>query len=443
MSSSPARLRVEFVPSRGRTVWSFKNTYGPVVGLGARIENFRGVDAQGREVEVRKLAPGEFTTNQISHRVSYEVSLEAPARSADLAHVSWLNGERGLLMLADLVPATGTKGETHSEIQLKLPDGWLVASSAPLQAGVYLVEDLDKAVFLVSPSIKHKRMQADGIQLAVVTTGSWPFHEKEVAKIAAKMVREYFRLTGYKLRGTSTLLLLPYFSGSYSWSAETRGDTIVLLLDQRGERRQMLARLGVILTHEVFHLWVPNALRLSGDYDWFFEGFTVYQALRTAKKVGLIDFAEYLRTLARAYESYRGSLENNHISLIEMSRRRWSSPRSIYSKGMLVAFLYHLQILAASNAKTTGEAIYRDLFQGRFSEDRDGNEVIISLLNSGPGMEAFSNRFVAGADDLNMKMLLEPFGIEVQQTSQETRFLVAPSLDASQRKVLRTLGYRD
>jgi hypothetical protein len=41
-------------------------------------------------------------------------------------------------------------------------------------------------------------------------------------------------------------------------------------------------QLEIIFTHEVLHLWVPNALRLHGDYDWFFEGFTLYTALLTA-----------------------------------------------------------------------------------------------------------------------------------------------------------------
>ena len=43
---------------------------------------------------------------------------------------------------------------------------------------------------------------------------------------------------------------------------------------------------------------MPNSLKLEGDYDWFFEGFTLYMALRTALELKVIDFKGFLKTLA-------------------------------------------------------------------------------------------------------------------------------------------------
>ena len=48
---------------------------------------------------------------------------------------------------------------------------------------------------------------------------------------------------------------------------------------------------------------MPNSLKLEGDYDWFFEGFTLYTALRTALELAVIDFKEMLNTLGRVYDS--------------------------------------------------------------------------------------------------------------------------------------------
>ena len=42
----------------------------------------------------------------------------------------------------------------------------------------------------------------------------------------------------------------------------------------------------------------------TGDYDWFFEGFTLYIALQTALKLKLIRFQGVLNTLERVYNSY-------------------------------------------------------------------------------------------------------------------------------------------
>ena len=64
----------------------------------------------------------------------------------------------------------------------------------------------------------------------------------------------------------------------------------MLLMGTGGSRKQRLNRLGILLSHELFHLWVPNSLSLDGDYDWFFEGFTLYLALLTDVRLGLISF---------------------------------------------------------------------------------------------------------------------------------------------------------
>ena len=106
-----------------------------------------------------------------------------------------------------------------------------------------------------------------------------------------------------------------------------------------------MAKLGIVLSHELFHLWVPNSLSLKGDYDWFFEGFTLYQALRTDLRLGLISFDDYLATIAKVYDSYRSSVDADRISLIEASERRWTTSSSlVYEKGMLVAFIYDLML---------------------------------------------------------------------------------------------------
>ena len=87
------------------------------------------------------------------------------------------------------------------------------------------------------------------------------------------------------------------------------------------------------MSHELFHLWVPNSLQLAGDYDWFFEGFTLYQALRTDLRLGLISFNDYLETIARVYDSYLAASDRDALSLIEASERRWTTSSSlVYEK---------------------------------------------------------------------------------------------------------------
>jgi len=63
-----------------------------------------------------------------------------------------------------------------------------------------------------------------------------------------------------------------------------------------------------------------NALAFEGDYDWFYEGFTVYQAAQTATQLGLLTFPEFLNSIARAYDASKA--EAGAWSLVEASTRR-------------------------------------------------------------------------------------------------------------------------
>src|SRR5437764_14658054 len=105
------------------------------------------------------------------------------------------------------------------------------------------------------------------------------------------------------------------------WTAETRGATVTLLTGNLPSKVGALAQLSVPLTHELFHLWVPNALSLDGDYDWFYEGFTLYQALRVGVKLQYLTFQDYLKALGRAFEVYQSVNDRDSFSLIEASKR--------------------------------------------------------------------------------------------------------------------------
>lgn len=56
-SLSPARLKIEAEGPPTHT-WSFRNTYGGIVGLAERVENFQVSDPGGQKVEVRKPCTG-------------------------------------------------------------------------------------------------------------------------------------------------------------------------------------------------------------------------------------------------------------------------------------------------------------------------------------------------------------------------------------------------
>ncbi len=190
------------------------------------------------------------------------------------------------------------------------------------------------------------------------------------------------------------LLPFPGETGPESWTAETRGNDVVLLLGRKATGKRVLSRLGIVLSHELFHLWVPNSLKLTGDYDWFFEGFTLYQALRMALRLGLISFDDYLATIARVYDSYSSSVKHNRLSLIT----------------------------------STGHG--------------NANEIIIRLLSEPAGLESFSKSYVENASKIELDSALSIYGIQVERGSTGTRLVVSREVSKPQRKLLGCIGYR-
>ena len=102
-SSAKVIVKGERAPMK---VWSFRDSYAGVVGLGNRIERMTLLDDHDLEITSRKIAPGQFQSAMPASRFRYEVNLAPPAQASDAARVSWLNSEHGLLMLADLLPVS-------------------------------------------------------------------------------------------------------------------------------------------------------------------------------------------------------------------------------------------------------------------------------------------------------------------------------------------------
>ena len=279
-------------------------------------------------------------------------------------------------------------------------------------------------------------------ELESFITGTWPFKDSVAMKTATRVMDKYQELTGFKLPSRPVLMIapLPVSTGVTKWRAQTRGSTVLLLMDPQAQIANWRGQLEIIFSHEILHLWVPNALALQGDYDWFFEGFTLYVALLTALELKAIDFREYLDTLARVYDSYISY--PNILTLIEASERRWTHPWPVvYDKGMLVAFLFDLLLRRDSGGKTTLASRYRELFSPGTADRGDGNDVIIRLLSSTPAAAELARAYISGKKDLELEPFLGSYGLVLDTSAKNSRLNVSAKIDADQKRLLKSLGY--
>ncbi|MFN2577425.1 MAG: hypothetical protein ABR607_07005 [Pyrinomonadaceae bacterium] len=436
------------------SVWSFVDSYAGVVALANRVERFTLFDDKGDEIPVRKIAPGQFNSLKPAARFRYEVSLRPPGRPADAAMVSWLTAERGLLMAGDLLPLSwGRENGGPAIIRFTLPEQWrLYASESERARYEFEVRDPGQAVFAVGAQIRASRISESGMSFSVVTDGDWAFADHDVLELAGKVLKAHGDLFGAMPVRQASLILFPFPQtvDPNQWSAETRDSTVTLLMGKLPSKIGALAELSTPLTHEFFHLWVPNGLALGADYDWFYEGFTIYQAAQTAVRLGLLTFPEFLNSIARAHDASRR--EAADFSVLDASTRRFTIGRtSVYSKSQVVAFLYDLRLRSLSHNKRSLADVYRQLFnEHRGTGDAPGGtatnnatEVAAGELSAELGSEDFVRIFIRNPVSINLATELAPFGLVAEQVGLRTQISVDQKVGKKERDLLRKLGYND
>jgi hypothetical protein len=440
VSPSPPRVRVEGSRSVATKVWSFRNAYAGIIGLGERIENLSLSDERGANVPVRKLAPGEYTAERDASKFSYEVKLDPPTLANDAAHVSWLTATRGALLPGDLLPLPLAR----ALVTFKLPDGWkLAACEEANAAGVYDLADAESFVAFAGSDLRERATKVRGMGLTVAFAGDWAFADEEAAAVVAAIVKEHAKTFDGVPRKNALVVVAPFPGQSVAsqWAAETRGGTVLYLTGRAASKVSALARLGTPLAHELFHLWVPSGLGLAGDYDWFYEGFTNYQALRASQRLGDLNFDDYLDALARTSDAYDALKAQDTVSLLEASSRRWTGSNAlVYHKGMLVAALYDLWLRNATGGRRSLDDVYRALFRRARSDGRDGNAVVLEALEEKAGGSDFTGRFIRNAGKIDLALELQTYGLLLQRSGARSRVTVSTPLRGSQRDLLRQFG---
>jgi hypothetical protein len=443
VSVSPPRVKIQGRRDAPATSWSFRNAHAGVLGLAERIENFSLADERESAVPARKLAAGEYEAARPATRFAYEVRLDPPADNNNAAHVSWLTESHGLLMAGDLLPLP----HGRARLRVVLPGGWGGTMPPSAALGGFVVPDVESAVFLVGPNVRRRLQKVRGSELTVAFAGGWAFEDREAAEVVAQIFNEHARSFGAAPRGEASVIIAPHPrpSAANQWSAEARGGTVMLLIGRAPTRQSALARLSAPLAHELFHLWVPNGLRLSGDYDWFYEGFAVYQALRVGVRLGHLNFNDYLDALARTYDGYRREAARDTLSLIDASSRRWSGSNAlVYNKGALIAFLYDLELRRRTGGKRTLDDTLRELFRRNSTSaaSAEGNAAVTAALDAALGAGAdFAQRHVRGVNKIDLAEELRPYGLSVTTGPARTRIEVSESLRGTQRALLRQIGY--
>ncbi len=444
-ANSPSMVTISgrFNDEKPRRNLSFLLDFAGRSGLGNRISGVRLTDSSGKTIASRQMIPGEYLAESDFTGWSYALNLAPGDSPSASAHTSWLK-DSGILMLDDILPITGKRPAPA----LVTFDGWeardLITTEQKISDGRYEVRDIEKAVFFVSGDRRYHRLTSDGLPIRMGITDEWLFTDNEAAVMVQDIYADYRSVFGGSPVGTPLIAISKFRSNieTANWEGDTRGLTVTILSSDMPFKAQSLQRLHEQLRHEIFHLWVPNGVALSGNYDWFYEGFALYQSLKTGVKVNRIRFDDMLDTLSRVYEIDR--LQTQKRSLVEASKNRWNGANTqVYVRGMLVAFLTDLSMLEASKGKRGAGDLLRELYEKYRGTVpiKDGNEAVIEIMKKRPELASVVARNVVGADAIDWTDLINAAGITAETKDQLTRLTVTDKPSGRQKDTLDKLGY--
>ena len=430
----------------GRFADDFRPTHDHIIGfrtsvigdtaLSKRISALQLFSEDGSVLQVLPTREGEFAAPARYSKWRYTVDLRSRSnRSA--AHASWLSADGGVLMIDDLLPLIGgDRRKLTAAISLKLPAGWSSFSSDTKKGGDrYDVQNIEGGVIFVGDRLSEIAVKSRQGRLSLVISGEWIFTDAEASQMAGDIFDAYTKLLGPPATTDSLVAVLkfPEPQSTGVWEAETRGSTVTIISSDTHFRTQSQQRLHEQLRHEIFHLWFPNGVNLTGDYAWFYEGFALYESLKLGVALKRIRFEDYLDTLSRAY-----TIDVNSKPVGPFVNSRNIDTTQLYSRGMIVAFLSDLSSLQQSGGKIDSTAKLRSLFT-RHKLPATGT-VAAGAVRDVVGDESIK-RYILASEAIEWSGELEPAGLEAFRTGRSFELKVTAKPNARQKAILRRLGY--
>jgi hypothetical protein len=417
---------------------SFVRSIAGIQGLGERISDLKLIDARNIVINYKSPVPGEYVSDSAFASWSYSVDLSARKEAAAAAHVSWISGGRGMLMFNDILPLFGAGQPVTGKVQITLPKGWRVSENL---GDIITSDDLHNEVAAIGTDLRTLSVNTEETAISLNIDDSWLFTGEE----AVEFVRAIHTKTSEIFGGPAAkaininILRFPQNMANGQWQAETRGRSVTIISSDMPFRTQSLQRLHEQLRHEIFHLWIPNRVNLSGKYDWFYEGFALYSSLKLAVAENRIRFEDFLDTLSRAYAI--DTRQTQRLSLIHASNSRWAGNETyLYARGMFVAFLCDLAVLSTSKTKRSINDLVREVYtKHKFPAPRgEGTDAILKLMRSRLELLPVVEKYVESAGKFELLNELATAGLELSNGLR-----VTSKLNRKQKDILDALGYNN
>ena len=324
---------------------------------------FRASDRQGRPLAVRS-RDGLWTVENGGRdfTIEYDVVLSIEDRySADVRDMMTCIGvDRSRILGRDvfLVPELNVANGVLVDVAM-LP-GWSLSASSPHVRNRIIVPDCAELPFTLAVSGDYRTLERTvaGTEITLAIADSWSFTDEAFFDVVCRIVAEEIALFGASPRSRYLFVCdeNPVMGGDrFDYYGIHYGGSMILLLDRRLDRSELMDTPMAIIAHEFFHNWNGEVLGPVGkEFLWFTEGVTNYYAYRVLRDARVITDGQYDSRRRAIGERYRENPRAKRVSVGEAGNsdmRDKDMVNLLYDGGFLAAEALDARLRAETGGK--------------------------------------------------------------------------------------------
>jgi predicted metalloprotease with PDZ domain len=275
---------------------------------------------------------------------------------------------------------------TAFELELQIPENWQIACQLPIVGNSISASSFDALAdspFFASPNLQHHQFAIGSSQIHFWFEGApGPALPKLEADTRAYALRQIEIFEELPLADYHFLYLLHPIK--FRHGVEHQNSTVIAMgpwaeVNELEFYHDLLA----ISSHELFHLWNIKRIRpvemLPYDFTkenysqlgYVYEGITTYYGDLMLYRSGVWDFKRYATSFAADLEKHFNNAGRFNYSVAQSSFDTWldgytpgvkARKVSIYTEGLVAAFIADMLVLEASNGKYGLDEVLKQLY---------------------------------------------------------------------------------
>jgi len=311
----------------------------------------------------------------------YDVALTIEDRySPDVrGMMTFLGADRCRMLGKDvfLIPEIPVASGIMVDVAMR-PHWRLSASSAYVRNRV-VVPDCAELPFTMTVSGDYRNLTRiiGGSEIVLAIAGSWSFSDEEFFDVACRIVSEEISLFGSCPRARYLIVCdgNPVMGGSrFDYYGIHYGGSMILLLDLRIDRSELMDTPMAIIAHEFFHNWNGEALGIAGsEFLWFTEGVTNYVSYHVLQEANVITRGQYERRRQAISERYHANSYAKRVSIGEAGNsdmRDKDMVNLLYDGGFLAAEALDVRLRADTGGSVTLIDVLKRMYENATGSGR-------------------------------------------------------------------------